>query len=57
MNTEVNVKATTIKYEKISFLKEFLMVVEIWDAISYTQLCQHFCCFITLIMQRLVQQL
>ncbi len=29
MNKEVNVKATTIKYEKISFLKEFLMGVGI----------------------------
>lgn len=57
MNTEVNVKATTIRYEKISFLKEFLMVVGIWGAISYTQLCQHFCCFIILIMQMLVRQL
>ena len=53
MNTEVNVKATTIRYEKISFF----MVVGIWGAISYTQLCQHFCCFIILIMQMLVQQL
>lgn len=57
MNTEVNVKATTIRYEKISFFERISYGCGDLGAISYTQLCQHFCCFIILIMQMLVQQL